>query len=143
MTDEERQRQMDFIVETLARVSVRLEQTELERKADAVRISRLEETLVTYSELSQRIYERLDDAFVNIAQLSDNISRQSERIAQQSDNIAHQSERISRLSAGMYQLSERVAERLENHESRIVNVEEAIVILTKLLNRGDNGASGS
>ena len=43
----------------------------------------------------------------------------------------------------MYELSERTSERLDNHESRITNVEEAIVILTRLLNRGNNGTGES
>ncbi len=109
MTDEERQRQMDFIVNTLARVSTRLDvltekvdglanaqaqteqerkASELERKADAVRISRLEDAFLAFSKLSERIYERLED-----------------------------------------------------HQSRIADVEGAILILTKLLNRGSNGTS--
>jgi hypothetical protein len=113
MTDEERQRQMDFIVSTLASLSAKLytvgekvdglataqtqaeqerkaseqerKASELERKADAVRISRLEEAFVSLSKLSERMVGLLGD-----------------------------------------------------HQSRITNVEEAIAILTRLLNRGNN-----
>jgi uncharacterized protein YoxC len=143
MTDEERQRQMDFIVNTLARVSTRLDglaerveglgervegigekvdglaekvdglaavqaQAELERKADAVRISRLEDALITFTKVSTGMYERLEGAFATVSRLS-----------------------------------ERMDERFGKHESRIEHVEDAIVILTKLLNRSGNGASGS
>ncbi|MBV9957912.1 MAG: hypothetical protein JO360_05790 [Acidobacteria bacterium] len=125
MTDEERQRQMDFIVETLARITVRIDrlgervegigkkvdglaalqaQAELERKADAVRISRVEEALVQHSELFQRMVERLDVSFKNISQLT---------------------------------------ERSNEHDARIANVEDAIVVLKNLLNRSGNGTSGS
>ncbi|HEY0545381.1 MAG TPA: hypothetical protein VGC91_08410 [Pyrinomonadaceae bacterium] len=104
MTDEERQRQMDFIVNTLASVSAKLytlvervdglaavqAQAELERKADAVRISRIEEAFVALYKLSERIYERLDE-----------------------------------------------------HQSRIVNVEDAIVILKGLLDRMSNRTAES
>ncbi len=100
MSDEERQRQMDFIVNTLANVTVRLDgltekvdgmaavqaQVERERQANAVRISRLEESFVTLTQLSQRFFERLDD-----------------------------------------------------HEGRIGDVEQAMVMLTKLVSEGRNG----
>lgn len=86
MSDEERQRQMDFILNTLAQITAKQERAELEREADAVRISRLEESFVTLAQLSQRFFERLDD-----------------------------------------------------HEGRIGEVEQAMVMLTKLVSEGRNG----
>ncbi|MBV9210331.1 MAG: hypothetical protein JOZ52_06860 [Acidobacteria bacterium] len=118
MTDEERQRQMDFIVTTLARVSAKLDATaeslaqsekerkaseqerkasELERKADAVRISRLEDAFVSLKKLSERTYELL----------------------------------------------ERTSKRVDNHESRIAMMEDVMVVLKNLLNRRENGAGES
>ena len=64
MTDEEYERQKEFILNTLARVSAKLDgvadiqaQAELERKADEVRIGRLEESFVTLTQLVQRHQE--------------------------------------------------------------------------------------
>jgi chromosome segregation ATPase len=114
MTEEERQRQMDFIVNTLAQASAKIDGiaekvdsiaekvdslaemqklseqerqvSEQERKADAVRIARLEEAFVAVSHLLQRFDERLDE-----------------------------------------------------HQTRISDVENAIVILTSLVSERQNG----
>jgi chromosome segregation ATPase len=114
MSEEERQRQMDFIVNTLASASAKIDSitekvnglaemqklseqerqmseqerrvSEQERKADAVRIARLEEAFVVVSRLSQRFDERLDE-----------------------------------------------------HETRISDVENAIVMLTRLVSERQNG----
>jgi hypothetical protein len=68
MTDEHRQRQMDFIINTLANITATQERSELERKADAVRIGRLEDSMITLTQVSetltqlaQRSDERLDE----------------------------------------------------------------------------------
>jgi hypothetical protein len=82
MNEEERQRQMDFISNTLAHASAKIDSlaemhklteqerrmseqdrrmSEQERKADAVRLARVEEALVALSRLSQRSVERLDE----------------------------------------------------------------------------------
>jgi t-SNARE complex subunit (syntaxin) len=68
MTDEERQRQMDFIINTLANITATQERSELERQADAVRIGRLEDSMVTLTQVSetltqlvQKSDERLDE----------------------------------------------------------------------------------
>jgi hypothetical protein len=65
MNEEERQRQMDFIINTLASLSARIDSlvesqkiSEQEQRADAVRLARLEEAFVTVSRLSQRYDER-------------------------------------------------------------------------------------
>jgi hypothetical protein len=109
MTDEERQRQMDFIVNTLARLSVKVDalvdtqaQAELERKADAVRIGRVEDSLVTLTQLSETLTQ----------------------LAQRFD------ERL-----------EKHDERLNEHQAEIVDVKQAVVILTKLVSEGRNGQS--
>jgi chromosome segregation ATPase len=82
MNEEERQRQMDFIVNTLASASAKIDSitekvnslaemqklseqerrmSEQERKADTVRIARLEKAFVVLSQVSQRCVERLDE----------------------------------------------------------------------------------
>lgn len=123
MNEEQRQRQMDFIVETLARVSVRIDsitekvddlaekvdaladvqvKSEQEREADAVRLARLEEAFVALSQLSQRFVERLD-------------------------------EREARINAHEINIAE--------HHARLANVENAIVMLTRLVSEGRNGTA--
>jgi hypothetical protein len=53
----------------------------------------------------------------------------------------HQSrvESVEDAIVSINKLSERIYGRLDEHQSRIVDVEGAIVILTKLLDRGGNG----
>jgi chromosome segregation ATPase len=135
MTDEERERQKEFILSMLASASAKIDATaeslaqaererkaseqerkasELERKADAVRISRLEDSFVAFSKLFERMYERLDDHQSRVESVEDAI-------------------------VSINKLSERIYGRLDEHQSRIVDVEGAIVILTKLLDRGGNG----
>lgn len=116
MTDEERQRTMEFILEQQAQFSVNLQKleeiqkqaelerkaseldrkaSELERKADAVRIGRVEESMITLTRLSESLA----------------------RIAQRHD------------------------ERLDEHAEQISDVKQAVVILTRIVNEGRNGQS--
>jgi hypothetical protein len=67
MTEEERQRQMEFILDTLARLTAKTDQlTDLqaaEREGsvrDRARLVRLEESFVVLTELASRHEERLD-----------------------------------------------------------------------------------
>lgn len=147
MTDEERQRQMDFIVNTLAQVSVRLDgiamkvdsltdtqsKTEQERRADEIRIGRLEESYVTLIRIEERFAERLDNNQMRVegVEIAQSMTEQERR----ADEI-----RIARLEeayATMTLLVERSYERLDNHETRIEGVEQAIVILTRLVEKYD------
>ncbi|MEJ7711894.1 MAG: hypothetical protein WKF84_19000 [Pyrinomonadaceae bacterium] len=68
MTDEERQRQMDFIIGTLAQLSAKVDGladahagSEQLRQADAVRIGRVEESFSTVTKLLVRYDERFDE----------------------------------------------------------------------------------
>jgi hypothetical protein len=93
VTDEERQRQMDFIVNTLAQVSVRLDgitikvdgltdsqsKTEEERRADEIRIARLEEAYATMTRLAERFYERLDNNRMRVEESFVTLTRLAER----------------------------------------------------------------
>ena len=111
MSDEERERQIEFIINTVARLSAKVDAlvdaqkqatqerldfeqkhrvSEKERKADAVRLARVEEAYVS-----------------------------------------------------MMRLVERHEERLDNHETRVADIEGAIVILTRLLEKNSNGSSSS
>jgi hypothetical protein len=61
MTDEDRQRTMDFILEQQAQFSVNLQKLEEIQKADAVRIGRVEESIITLTRIAQGFDERLDN----------------------------------------------------------------------------------
>ena len=57
MSEEERQRQMDFIVNTLAQLTAKVDGTADIQKADATRIGRLEDAFVTLTKLSERVVD--------------------------------------------------------------------------------------
>jgi hypothetical protein len=57
MSEEERQRQMDFIVNTLAQLTAKVDGMANIQKADAVRIGRLEDAFVTLKKLSEHIVD--------------------------------------------------------------------------------------
>ncbi len=61
MTDADRQRTMDFILEQQAQFSVNLQKLEEIQKADAVRIGRVEESIITLTRIAQGFDERLDN----------------------------------------------------------------------------------
>jgi hypothetical protein len=94
MSEDERQRQMDFILNNLAQISAKVDalseghlKSDQMQRADAIRISRLEEAFVTLTQLSERVVERLDE-----------------------------------------------------HDARITTVENAVVILTRLVEQRNGGA---
>jgi len=61
MSEEERQRQMDFIVNTLAQLTAKVDGMADIQKADAIRIGRLEDAFVTLTKLSERVVDNLDE----------------------------------------------------------------------------------
>ncbi len=94
MSEDERQRQMDFILNNLAQISAKVDalsdaqlKSDQVQRADAVRIGRLEEAFVTLAQLSGRVMERLDE-----------------------------------------------------HDARITSVENAVVMLTRLVEQRNGGA---
>jgi hypothetical protein len=94
MSEDERQRQMDFILNNLAQISAKVDalsegqlKSDQVQRADAVRLGRLEEAFVTLTQLSERVIERLDE-----------------------------------------------------HDARITTVENAIVMLTRLVEQRNGGA---
>jgi hypothetical protein len=58
MSEEERQRQMDFILNSLTQLTAKLDCLADIERADAVRISRLEDAFVTLTQLSERVFDR-------------------------------------------------------------------------------------
>lgn len=80
MSEDERQRQMEFILNNLARVSAKLDaladsqvKSDQVQRADDLRIGRLEEALVTLTQLSGRVVDRLDEHNARIATVEDAI----------------------------------------------------------------------
>ena len=80
MSEEERQRQMDFILNNLAQVSAKVDaladaqmKSDQVQRADAVRIGRLEEAFVTLTQLSERVFDRLDEHNARITTVEDAI----------------------------------------------------------------------
>jgi hypothetical protein len=80
MSEDERQRQMDFILNSLAQLTVKIDGltenvdglADIQR-ADAVRIGRLEEAFVTLTQLSERVVDRLDEHNARITNVEDAI----------------------------------------------------------------------
>ena len=89
MTEEERQRQIEFILDTLARLTAKTDQLTdsqvAEREGsvrDRARLVRLEESFVVLTELASRHEERLDQNDRRAARLEESIAelrRLSER----------------------------------------------------------------
>jgi hypothetical protein len=73
MSGAERQRQMDFILNTLAQLTVKIKSMADIQRADAVRIGRVEEALVTLTQLSGRVVDRLDEHNARITYVEDAI----------------------------------------------------------------------
>ncbi len=134
MTDEERQRQMDFIINTLAGVTVKVdalvdtqkqaelerkatelnrkaehEQAELERKADAVRIGRLEEAMVTLARVEQNLI----------------------RLVEKSNK---------RLDVHRVRIDKHKTQ-LDEHETQIIDLKQILAVLTRIMNERHNGQS--
>lgn len=80
MSEEERQRQMDFILNSLAQLAVKIDGltenvdglADIQR-ADAVRIGRLEEAFVTLTQLSERVVDRQDEHHTRLTTVEDAI----------------------------------------------------------------------
>ena len=80
MSEDERQRQMDFILDTLAQLTAKIDGLAEKvdgmadiQLADAVRIGRVEEAFVTLTQLSERVVDRLDEHNARITTVEDAI----------------------------------------------------------------------
>ncbi|HZH32430.1 MAG TPA: hypothetical protein VEY11_16820 [Pyrinomonadaceae bacterium] len=81
MTEEERQRQIEFILDTLARLTAKTDQLTDSQAAeredsvrDRARLVRLEESFVVLTELASRHEERLDQNDRRSARLEESIA---------------------------------------------------------------------
>ena len=77
-SEEDRQRQMDFILDTLAQISAKVDgladahaRSEQLRQADAVRIGRVEESFFTVTKLLVRYDERFDETETRLGKVED------------------------------------------------------------------------
>jgi hypothetical protein len=61
MSEDERQRQMDFILNSLAQLTAKIDSMADIQRADSIRIGRLEDAFVTLTQLSERVVDRLDE----------------------------------------------------------------------------------
>ncbi|MEJ7617160.1 MAG: hypothetical protein WKF30_09425 [Pyrinomonadaceae bacterium] len=86
MTDEERQRQMDFTINALAQLSARFDQSDLERRADAVRLARVEDALTTLTALAVRYDERFDTQEARISTVEEAVVRLEQLTRKQNGN---------------------------------------------------------
>lgn len=99
MSEDERQRQMDFILNTLAKLTVKIDSltenvdglaenvdglADIQR-ADAVRIGRVEEAFVTLTQLSERVVDRLDEHNARITTVEDAIVTLTRLVAERND----------------------------------------------------------
>lgn len=71
MSEEERQRQMDFILNSLAQLTGKMDGMAEIQRADAVRVGRLEEAFVTLTQLSERVVDRLDEHNARLTTVED------------------------------------------------------------------------
>ncbi|HYG11727.1 MAG TPA: hypothetical protein VD835_17405 [Pyrinomonadaceae bacterium] len=74
MSEEERQRQMEFILDTLARLTATTSQLAESNASDRARLVRLEESFVVLLELAGRHEERLDQNDRRAARLEESIA---------------------------------------------------------------------
>ena len=80
MGGDERQRLMDFIINTLAQLTAKVASLAEKvggladiQRADAVRVGRVEEAFVTLTQLSERVVDRLDEHNARITTVEDAI----------------------------------------------------------------------
>lgn len=127
MSEEEMQRKMDFIVETLASVTTRIdtltEKTDKLAEAqtkDTARIARLEASFVMLTELARSADERADRTERRVAGLEESFSILTE-LARSAD------------------------ERADRTEYRVAGLEEAYVNIAKMVERieGEQHSSNS
>lgn len=117
MSDEEMRRKMEFIVETLANVTTKIDSLveaqasdSAARKKDPARIARLEASFVMLTELARSADERADRTERRVAGLEESLSILTE-LARSAD------------------------ERADRTEYRVAGLEEAYVNIAKMVER--------
>lgn len=146
MSEEEMQRKMNFIVETLANVTTKIDNLveaqasdSVARKKDSARIARLEASFVMLTELARSADERadrteqrvaeLDEAYVSIARLEASFVLLTE-LARSADERADRTEyRVAGLE-----------EAQTKDTVRIARLEASFVMLTELARSADERA---
>ncbi len=110
MSEEEMQRKMEFIVETLANAALRIDKVAETQARDTARIARLEASFVMLTELARSADERADQTERRVAGLEESFSILTE-LARSAD------------------------ERADRTEYRVAGLEEAYVNIAKMVER--------
>ena len=129
MTDEERRRTMEFILEQQAQFAVNIQRLEEERIRDRPRLARLEESFLQLVELNKTVDSRLDRGESESRRLEDALVRFTEA----SD---------SRLN-GLESRATTVDSRLDRGESESRRLEDALVRFTEASDSRLNGLESS
>ncbi|MFN2454238.1 MAG: hypothetical protein ABR577_08460 [Pyrinomonadaceae bacterium] len=120
MSEEEMQRKIEFIVETLASVSTMIDKLTETQAKDAVRVSQLEESFVLLTELARSADERAD----RIDKLVEVQAKDTVRVAQ-----------LEKSFVLLTELARSADERADRTEYRVAGLEEAYVNLAKIVER--------
>ena len=97
MTNEEMQRTMEFIVQQQAQFWTSILKTQESRKADAMRINRLEDSFQTLVQLAEATDARLDNLETRATSLEDNHTLLETNMAALAAAQAHADQRLSAL----------------------------------------------
>jgi uncharacterized coiled-coil protein SlyX len=141
MTDEDRQRQMDFILSTLARVAAKQERSEDERRADEIRIGRLEDA---HTALAKTIHalastalaqsERMDSTDNLLITLTETTQTLAASALAQGERMDSADGRLNQFMDSWLARSNKSDEKLD----RLVETVDRYITA-----RGNNGSNGS
>lgn len=123
MTGDEMERTMQFILEQQAQFMANIQILQEQRARDAERLARSERAFVQLTELAVNANERMN-----------------EQDARNHERRARDTERLSRLEQAFVQLTELAVnanERMNEHDARLAPIEEAVVMLTRLVGGKD------
>jgi hypothetical protein len=130
MTGDEMERTMQFILEQQAQFMANIQILQEQRARDEGRLARLEHAFVQLTELAVSANERMN-----------------EQEARNNERYARDTERLSRLERAFVQQIElalsanermnKYDERMNEHDTRLARVEEAVVMLTRLVGGKD------
>ncbi|HEX5832448.1 MAG TPA: hypothetical protein VFY34_01265 [Pyrinomonadaceae bacterium] len=118
MTNEDRQRTMEFILEQQAQIAVHIQQLEEERIRDRPRLVRLEESFLQLVELNKTVDYRLDTSEAESSRLEDALVRFTETNDSRLNRLESRATRLEDSFQLLVRLAEVSETRLEKLESR-------------------------
>ncbi|HEY0098964.1 MAG TPA: hypothetical protein VGB76_08415 [Pyrinomonadaceae bacterium] len=119
MIGDEMERTMQFILEQQAQFMANIQILQEQRARDEGRLARVERAFVQLTEVAVNANERMN-----------------EQEARHTELHARDTERLARLERAFVQLTELAVsanERMNEHDTRLERVEEAVVLLTRLV----------